>query len=223
MLFVKKMERERNTNIGTLIVIAGASGAGKDTVMDEFLKHPIVSENKIERVITCTDRVIRDGESPNSYHFLSCEELDLLDKNGQLVEEITQTGTSRKATSKTEIARLFSGENLIWRIDPSRAAEIAKGDFFDKNFPDDAQLLKEHTLVFCINAPKEVIETRRKEREKDKYKKEEFTLRDAQEKPHLKVLFEKAIVVENLDGKLSEAVEKIANSIATHHNKIHKS
>lgn len=213
-------DEKRNSGIGVLVVITGASGAGKDSVVDEILKHKIITTLSINRVVTCTDRPIRTGEAPDAYHFLSSEELNTMHEQEELVEQITQTGTSRKATSKTEIARLLLGENLVWRIDPSRAAEVAMGGFFNKHFPEHAQLLQENTLVICINAPKDVIESRRKRREKDSYNPEEFRLRDMQEAPHLDILIRKAVVVENPDGRLAKTVNAVAELIAVHHDKI---
>lgn len=207
-------------NIGFLFVITGASGTGKDVVMTELLKHEIVTTINLNRVITCTDRPIRDNEPPDAYHFLKPSELELLAEQGELVEDLTPTGTSRKATPKSEIERLLSGQNLLWRIDPSRAAEVATGDFFDRHFPQNAQILKEHTLVICINAPRDVIESRRKKREGEKYKPQEFELRDKQEAPHLDILLKKAVVIENIDGQLSKTVEMVVQTISNHHSKI---
>jgi guanylate kinase len=212
--------KEKHPNIGMLIVITGRSGAGKDAVMDKLLEHNIINSLSINRVITCTDRPIRDGEPPDAYHFLKPTDLDTMAECNKLVEEITITGTSRKATSKSEIARLLSGENLLWRIDPSRAAEVSTGNFFEKHFPENAQVLKERTLVVCINAPKRVIESRRKGREGKNYKPEEFELRDKQDAPHIDILLKKAVVIENHDGQLSETTETVAQLIYKHHDKI---
>ena len=219
----KTLDRTKNgeviSSVGVLYVFTGGSGVGKDTVVDKILERGIVTELKLNKVITCTDRPRRVGEKADSYHFKKPEELDLMANQGMLVEEITITGSSRKATSKAEIARLLMGENLLWRIDPSRAAEVATGDFFKRNFPNDAQVLSDHTVVICINAPKEVIESRRKKREGDKYDPKEFQLRDGQEAPHLNILLSKAVVIDNLDEGLQETVEKTVQLIRNHHAK----
>ena len=219
----KTLDRTKNgeviSSVGVLYVFTGGSGVGKDTVVDKILERGIVTELKLNKVITCTDRPRRVGEKADSYHFKKPEELDLMANQGLLVEEITITGSSRKATSKEEIAQLLSGKNLIWRIDPSRAAEVATGHFFEKNFPNDAKILSEHTVVICINAPKEVIESRRKKRDGDKYDPSEFQLRDEQEAPHLDILFAKAVIIDNLDDRLEETVEKAVQLIRNHHAK----
>ena len=108
---------------GFLLVISGASGAGKDAVMASLLEHPAVKTLNLKKVVTCTDRVPRPGEIHKvHYHFVTNEKLQEMAKNGELVEEITLTGSSNKATPKSEIERLLNGEDLVWRIDPSRAA-----------------------------------------------------------------------------------------------------
>jgi uncharacterized protein (UPF0371 family) len=143
-----------------------------------------------------------------------------MDQDNELAEVIVDTGTSRKETPISEISRLFSGTNLIWRIDPSLAARIVSGTYFDKRFPEMAKELKENSVVVCINAPREVIESRRKRRDGNKYDPEDFRLRDKQEAPHLDILLKEAVVVENPDNRLAETVEIVANLIANHHEKI---
>jgi len=209
--------------IGILTVFTGASGAGKDSVMDEFLKSPSIQELNLKKVVTCTDRSPRPGEVDGvQYHFLTGDKLQEMSKTGKLVEQITRTGTSNKATPKSEIERLLNGENLVWRIDPSRAAEVASGSFFKHLFQETADVMQKHTLVLFITAPKEVINDRRKRRDLDKYNPNEYRARDEQERPHLEILVKKALPVENLDGKLDEAVDLAVKSVVAFNNEIKK-
>lgn len=216
-----------NSNkFGYLIVITGASGAGKDSVMEGFLKDPRIKEINLKQVVTCNDRLPRPDEIDGvQYHFVSNQKLKEMEAHGELVEPVTLTGTSNKATPKLEIERLFAGENLIWRIDPSRAAEVASGDFFKKLFPNDAKELQEHTLVLFITAPKEEIEGRRKNRDLDKYEPSEYEARDNQEKLYLNILENNAVSIQNLDRKLDEAVndsvEKTVVFFQKHYTKEH--
>jgi guanylate kinase len=217
----KNEEMEKITNVGLLLVISGASGAGKDTVMAKLLEHPQIVALNLRKIVTCTDRPPRPGETDGiDYHFLTSKRLLEMDKSGKLVEEITLTGSSRKATPKSEIERLLTGENLIWRIDPSRAAEVASGNFFTKHFPKHSQILQERTIVLCITAPKEVIEARRKHRDEAKYNPNEYKARDEQEAPHLSVLAKKAVLIESVEGKLDEIVETATKIVVDHHTKI---
>lgn len=212
--------KELNQIIGLLVVLTGPPASGKDVLMEEFMKQEFARFLNFQQVITNTDRKIRDGESPKSHHFITPKELDALKENNELVEDIVQTGLSRKATSKAEIERLFSGENLIWRVDPSLAAKIATGEFFKTHFPEYSEVLQVKTLVACINAPMETLVARRIRREGKNYNPENFRLRNEFEVPHLKTLSETAIVIENPDGQLTETVEIFTQIVKNHHAKI---
>lgn len=218
----KHPNKDISKEVGMLIIITGRSGSGKDAVMNELLEHNLINQLCIKRVITCTDRPIRQEELPDAYHFMTPKDLDLMAERGELIEEITTTGSSRKATSKKEIARLLSGENLIWRIDPSRAADVATGNFFERNFSQNSKILKEHTLIFCINADKETIKSRRKKREGKNYNSKEFALRDKQEAPHIDILLKTSNIIENIDGKLTETTQSMVELITNHYEKIKK-
>jgi guanylate kinase len=212
--------KENETKVGFLLIISGASGAGKDTVMAKLLEHPLIKVLNLKKIVTCTDRPPRPGETHGvDYHFVTKERLQEMDRNGELVEEITLTGSSNKATPKSEIERLLNGEDLVWRIDPSRAAEIASEGFFVKHFPEHAHILQKRTTVLCITAPKEDVGSRRKNRDGDKYNPDEYSARDEQEQPHLHILQEKAVIINNREGFLEETVEFAASLTKAHYEK----
>ncbi len=210
-----------DVRIGTLVIFSGASGAGKDSVMDGFLACPAVQKLNLKKIVTSTDRPPRPGELDGvQYHFVSSARLQEMAEGGELAEPITQTGTSNKATPKSEIERLLTGENLVWRIDPSRAAEIALGGFFKKLFPNEAETLQKHTIILFVTAPKEVIRERRKRRDLDRYNPAEYQAREDQEKPYLEILGRKAVQIKNPDGKLEKAVEEAVASVINFNDKI---
>jgi guanylate kinase len=213
--------KEKNTKTGCLFVITGASGAGKDTVMDMLLKNPAIKSLNLRKVVTCTDRCPRPGEIHGiHYHFVTNEKLRQMSNNGELVEEITPTGLSNKATPKSEIERLLKGEDLVWRIDPSRAAEVASGEFWTKNFPENAELLRKSTIVICVTAPKEIIEGRRRSRDGEKFNSADYSKRDEEEMPHLRILREKSVLIDNLDGRLEETINTAVILTITHYEKV---
>lgn len=219
----KNVKKEMPEKIGCLIVITGASGAGKDAFMDCLLNHPGVKSLNLKKIVTCTDRCPRPGEIHGvHYHFMTNEKLREMATHGKLVEEITPTGTSNKATPKSEIERLLRGEDLVWRIDPSRAAEIASGNFFMKHFPEHAQILQECTVVLCVTAPKEIIDARRKGRDGTSFNPKEYLARDQQESPHLKILYEKAITIENMENCLEKTVNFAVSLTKAHYEKVKK-
>lgn len=199
--------------IGNLIIFTGASGAGKDSVMDGFLLDPKIQKFNLKKVVTCTDRLPRPGEIDGvNYHFLTPNRLKEMENKMKLVEPITKTGTSNKATPKSEIERLLKGENLVWRIDPSRAAEVASGGFFERLFHQTAEEMQKHTFILFITAPKATIDERRKSRDGDKYDSSEYLARDKQEMPFLEILERKATPIQNLDGKLDLAISQSVGS-----------
>lgn len=211
----------QKNNIGILVVISGASGAGKDSVMDQLLKDPQIQKLNLKRIVTCADRPPRPGETDGvQYHFVGHDKLIEMSDNGELVEPIMQTGSSGKATSKSEIKRLLNGENLIWRIEPNRAADVASEDFYKKVFPMDAEDFQTHTIVLSIVASRVEIEARRKSRDFDKYDPNEYAVRDNQEKSDLEILAKYAIPIQNLDGKLDEAVSLAVKKVIDLNDKI---
>ena len=212
------------SNIGMLVVITGAPASGKDTVKDLVIAHPEFASLEIKNIITCTDRPRRINasppEPPDAYHFVSPEELDQMEMRGLLAEPIIKTGKSRKATPISEIERLLKGESLLWRIEPSRASDIAAGSYFKKIFPENANILQENTIVICINAPREVIEKRRRKRDGDLYDPENYLQRDMAEAEHLDILLKRSVVVNNPDGGELEAAETVLYHIKKHYEKV---
>lgn len=200
---------------GLLVVITGASGVGKDSIADSLLIHPSISHIKFRRLITCADRLPRLNERHGvDYYFVTPEELDHMDKNGELVEQPQPTGTSRKGTQKKELLSVLSGENLIWRIDPYLASKVASGEFFQEQFTgEEGKVLQALTKVFCIYAPDDALAQRRKNRDGKAYSHTEYELRDTQEKPILEKLIQISIVIENNEGLLTSAVEQIIAQI----------
>jgi guanylate kinase len=206
---------------GLLLVISGASGTGKDSVINEVLKHPVITKLKLKRLVTCADRCPRKDETHGvDYYFVTPQEMDKMHKNGELVENPQLYGISRKATPKNEFLKILKGDNLLWRIESYLASKVALGTFFDEQFgPKEAEIFKEVTKVVCITSPKEQIEGRRKSRDREKYDPKEYLIRDVHDHANMKVLLRRAVLVENLDGKLNQTVEEVVRVVIEHHGK----
>lgn len=214
-------KKQKYKDYGCLFVITGASGAGKDSIMDGLINHPSIKSLSLKKVVTCTDRHPRPGEINGvHYHFVTKKKLQIMESKGKLAEKITPTGLSNKATPLSEVKRLLTGEDLIWRIDPSRAAEVATGDFFRRNLPKYASILQEQTLVLCVTAPKEIIENRRKTRDGQNFNPNDYKKRDLEEFPHLQILQDRVTLIENVDGHLQESIDLAVQIITSHHAKI---
>lgn len=206
---------------GMLVVVTGLSGSGQDSVMNGLWTHPKIKKYNFNKIITCTDRSPRPGElNGREYHFVNYDKLQEMDSRKQLVEQITTFGSCHKATPRSEIERLTLGENLIWRIDLSRATEVASGNFFKRIFPGDATEFQKHTIVFYVTAPESIINERRKKRDGGKYDPSEYKKRDADVKEYTDVLKKIAIPVSNLDDRLDEAIDFAVNSVVKLYDKI---
>ncbi len=208
---------------GILVVVTAVSGAGQDSVMGGILNDQKIKKLNFKKVVTCADRLKRPNEIDGvDYHFVTYNELLKMDRENELVEPITTFGTTHKATSKKEIERFLNGENLVWRIDLSRASEIASGHFFKKVFPENAEVLQKHTIVLFVTAPKNEIEKRRKDRDGERYDPKEYLARDNSIKRYIKSLEKIATPINNSDGKLKEAIDLAAKEIIDLNEKISK-
>lgn len=64
-----------------ILVLVGRQGSGKSVVQDELIEN-----YGYEKLITCTTRDPREGESPNAYHFMTDAEFRRRVENGEFVE-----------------------------------------------------------------------------------------------------------------------------------------
>ena len=102
-----------------LLVLTGKTASGKDTIMSRLLvKYP-----QIKRVVTTTSRPPRQNEQDGvDYHFISKEDFRKKIDQGVFLEYV-EYGGNLYGTEKNEL-KTVSGQDLIWRIDPSRAGRI---------------------------------------------------------------------------------------------------
>lgn len=126
------------------VIIAGRTGTGKTTLLktltDYFCVPPLV---------TYTDRPIRDGEDPESYHFLSEKEMDSLLAKKDTELPVT-LGNYRYCTTKGDLEK---AELMV--LEPSgiyRMLEL---------FPED------DFLILYTAAPKEQILPKIRERDRE--------------------------------------------------------
>lgn len=154
-------------NKGILLVLSGLSGAGKDTIVDLLLQK---KEYNFQRIITHNTRPKRENEiHGRDYYFVSDEEFERLVSINEIIEKPPKGkyGSHKKGTSKTEIERVFEGENLIWRVDPGRLA--LADDFFLKTFsPQKGNEIVERMIrVFISVSDVDILRQRYMSREKN--------------------------------------------------------
>lgn len=112
---------------GTLLVLSGPSGAGKGTVLKEYLK---TNENVFVSV-SATTRAPREGEKHGvNYYYLTREEFDYRKDNNGLLE-YTEYCDNYYGTPRKEVEeKLNAGVDVILEI------EVDGGLQVKKNFPD---------------------------------------------------------------------------------------
>lgn len=191
-MFSHKTEIMKN-----IFIISGPSGAGEDSIIDGISKiFPI------ERAITTTTRAMRPGESDgNPYYFIVEEEFRRRLKNGEFVEHAEQYNGNLYGVTAQELDRLkASGKIGVWKIE-YKGVEAAK-----KLFPEIKSIL--------ISAPIDVLEARIRRR--DNPSEEFLRERMAYTREWLKHTDIYDYTVENEQGKLGEAIAKVAGIIQKH-------
>lgn len=206
---------------GRLFVVTGLSGSGKDTALDQLMLDKAVAQLGYQRLVTCNDRDPRPDEINHvHYHFVEAGRLKTMYTEGQLVERPLLYGSSYKATPKSEFHEvLFEGKRKVWRIDPSLAAQVATGQFFDEQFnPTESAYLKQAAAVVFITAPIETIVRRRIGRDGAKYSAAEYSLRDEQDRKILELHgHDFSHIIQNLDGQLGQTVSEMLSVLRSLH------
>lgn len=185
-----------------LIVLTGKTASGKDTLKDILLsKYP-----NLKKVITTTSRAPRTNEKDDiQYHFLlSRKEFQKGAENGDFIEYV-EYGGNFYGTQKKDIQQ-YLNQDLLWRIDPSRAGEIR--DFLKRAFPNEisTKLIKNLIVIYITTSDEVVLERLKKRGLSD----EEIQKRMVDDKK----IWEQNnqnydYVIENTPGKLNETVDKI--------------
>ncbi len=109
---------------GTLIVFSGPSGAGKDTVLDEFFK---LKPEGVWKSVSYTTRAPRENEKDGvDYNFISVEEFEKHIREGNMLE-YTKYGLNYYGTPKAPIdEHLKNGSSIILKIEIEGAGNIKK-------------------------------------------------------------------------------------------------
>jgi guanylate kinase len=197
-------------NTGRLIVLTGFSGSGKDTLMNMILK----KRPDISRVVTHTTRPKRYGEKDGvDYHFVRKGHFEKLIEGGKLVEHVMY-GSHYKGTAKENFSKITEGENLIWRIDMSRAAIIEQTYTDTFGHEIGGLLINRTTKVLIRTSNPQVALNRYRKRDGGSADYEEFKRRLDQDfaiwKSHKKSF---PHVIINRTGRQHEAVDKILRII----------
>ena len=106
---------------GTLFIISGPSGSGKDTVLAEVFKRC----PELDFSISVITRPMRNGETADGkYRFVSTEAFEQMIKNGELLEHNLFVGNYYGTPKKYVEDHLSAGRDVIVEVDVNGAAQI---------------------------------------------------------------------------------------------------
>ena len=109
-----------------LVIFAGVTGSGKNTIMNELLK-----TGKYHDTVTSTTRLPRENngvmeQDGVDYFFVSSQRFEEMIANNELIEYATVYG-QYKGIPRFQVRQAFnSGRDVILRIDVQGAASIRK-------------------------------------------------------------------------------------------------
>lgn len=181
-----------------VFIISGAAGSGKDSIIEK-----LGTILPIERVVTTTTRSMRPSEKEGApYYFVSREVFEQKKVSHEFIEySINENGESYGITKK-ELERVTShGSIAIIRVDWKGVVTVKR------LFPEIPALY--------IAAPIDVLEKRLRLRDAGK-EEQYFEERMAYTREWLKHLDIYDYTIENEEGKIDEAVEKVRAIIETH-------
>jgi len=116
-------ELDQQTKRGVLLVVSGASGAGKDTVMKLLLQN----YSNMQKLVTTNSRPKRPEEVEGyDYYFVSKEEFERLIAEDAFFEWVEYRGHYRGGQKRHVAEALASGKDVIWRIDVKGVKNIKK-------------------------------------------------------------------------------------------------
>lgn len=182
-----------------LIVLTGPASAGKDTVLIKLLEqYP-----NLKRVISTTTRPKRPAETyGKDYHFVSKDQFQQMINNGDFLEYVDFSGNFY-GTSKAELEPLYKGEDLVWRVETSRAAKI------NEVIPAD---LQKQAVVIYIDVPDwEVLRQRMRQRGMGEDEIEQRLSQDKKDFETYGTSF--SHIIYNQEGKIEQTIEEVERII----------
>jgi len=186
-----------------LIVLSGASGAGKDSVLRRMKDRGL----PFHFVITATTRKPRPGEvDGQDYFFVSHERFAAMIENGELLEHAI-VYSDYKGIPKQQVRQaLDSGQDVVMRIDVQGAETIRA-------------LCPEALLIFLVPGSEEEMIRRLQKRQTEAAADLELRIETARQELKRMHVFDYYVV--NADERLDAAVDMIEAIIAAEHQRIH--
>lgn len=108
---------------GMLLVLSGPAGAGKGTLAKALLEF----DKTFYFSISATTRKCRHTETPDvDYHFISEEEFNALEREGQFLESAVVHGNKYGTPRKPIVEKIEKGINVLLDIDSQGARSVMK-------------------------------------------------------------------------------------------------
>lgn len=188
---------------GLLFVLSAPSGGGKDTVIkalkDQGMDFHVVS--------SVTTRAIRPGESEgNPYHFVTQETFEQMIANDELLEYAKVHGNWYGQPRQDIRASLQSGHDVLLKIDVQGAATVRK---------------KVPEAIFIFLAPSSLEELTRRLINRQTETEEQVQRRLLDAKNELAQQQHYDYTVENRQGRLEDAVNKLRAIMVAEHCRTH--
>ena len=112
----------KEKNRGSLVIISGPSGAGKDTVVNEYVKK---NKDNAWVSVSCTSREMRPGDKEGvSYFFITREQFEEKIKNGDFLEYAEYNGNYYGTPKESIEERLQNGIDVILVIEVQGALKV---------------------------------------------------------------------------------------------------
>jgi guanylate kinase len=180
---------------GMLLVVSGASGTGKGTLLERLLK----DDPSCAFSVSVTTREPRENEIPDvHYHFISDEEYDKLLEEDAFLEH-ADVHTARYGTLKSEVFdRMERGQNVVLDIDVQGALQVM-------------ERCPECVSLFILPPSFTELRRRLEGRGTETQEKIEIRLRNAREEVKLVNRYQYVIVNDDLDTAVAQ-LECIVNA-----------
>ncbi|MCJ7513674.1 MAG: guanylate kinase [Anaerolineales bacterium] len=192
-----------NTRQPLLIVISGASGAGKDTVLQRMKARGL----PFHFVVTATTRQPRPNEvDGRDYFFVSTERFASMIEHGEMLEHAIVYNDYKGIPKQQVRQALASGQDVVMRIDVQGAETLRA-------------LCPEALLIFLVPANEEEMIRRLMARRTES--PEDLQLRIETARQELKRMHVFDYYVVNADSHLDAAVDRIEAIIDAEHHRIH--
>lgn len=186
-----------------LIVLSGASGVGKDTILQRMKERGM----PFHFVITATSRPPRQGEvDGHDYFFVSKDEFAHMIEQGELLEHAIVYGQHKGIPKQQVRQALESGQDVVMRIDVQGAETVRS-------------LCPEALLIYLMPETEEALIRRLRLRQTESAEQLQLRIDTARQELRRIQAFDYFVV--NADHRLDEAVDVIRAIIDAEHHRVH--